>query len=476
MCGAFDTNVADNREDSPSESYVRHSLEGHPARIAFLFFFIVYYIVNISEALRNICGQNGQRNKKDTWRHVRVFIALLLATILGILCGIITGLTPGVHINLVSVLLVSMSGILLKYTQPLELGAFIISMGVTHSFVDAVPSIFLGAPNEATVLNVLPGHKLLLKGKGYEAVYLTVLGSLCALILTIAIIPAVIPFLERVYDSISPLMGIILLWVLSFMVLTERGWGKKVWGLFVILLSGVLGYIVLDFERLEQPLFPLLSGLFGISTLITALDEEMKIPPQETSASLKISPIAQIKAIAGSVFSGSLVGMLPGVGSSTAATVCLYLIGGLGEYGFLILTGGISTSNFVFGLGAFYALDKPRNGAIVALQELTAHISLHDLWTLLAVCAITGGIAAFITLSLARVFANIMSKINYQRVCIAIMSFVTVLAILLCGLPGLLVLITSTAVGLLAPLVGVKRSNTMACILVPVMLFFLGLR
>ena len=118
-----------------------------------------------------------------------IFLEILTALLIGCFFGIITGLIPGVHINLLSLMLVSISGYLLGFTSPIVLGAFIIAMSITHTFLDSIPSIFLGAPDADQALNVLPGHKLLLQGKGYEAVKLTVIGSLLCLISTSLIIP-----------------------------------------------------------------------------------------------------------------------------------------------------------------------------------------------------------------------------------------------------------------------------------------------
>jgi len=126
--------------------------------------------------------------------HTNMFLQLLLAILCGILAGIFTGLIPGIHINLISLILLSLSPILLQYTNPITLCCFIIAMSVTHTFLDAVPSVFLGAPDADQALNVLPGHKLLLEGKGFEAVKLTVIGSLLSLILATALIPLLIPF------------------------------------------------------------------------------------------------------------------------------------------------------------------------------------------------------------------------------------------------------------------------------------------
>ena len=111
------------------------------------------------------------------WRLDRLFFQILIAVFLGCCAGIVTGLIPGIHINLVSLILVSVSGYFLGVTSPLVLGVFIISMSVVHTFLDVIPSIFFGAPDPDTALMVLPGHKLLLQGNGLEAVKLEMIGS-----------------------------------------------------------------------------------------------------------------------------------------------------------------------------------------------------------------------------------------------------------------------------------------------------------
>ena len=110
---------------------------------------------------------------------------IIIATIIGILFGIITGLIPGIHINLISIFVLSLSIQLLQIVSPVTLAVFIVAMSITHTFLDTIPSVFLGAPDESTILSVLPGHKYLLEGKGFEAIVLTLIGSILALFLAI---------------------------------------------------------------------------------------------------------------------------------------------------------------------------------------------------------------------------------------------------------------------------------------------------
>src|SRR3989344_5219783 len=132
-----------------------------------------------------------------------MLLEILIAVLVGLLLGTFTGLFPGIHINLVSVILLSLSPFLSEYISLLTLSVVIISMSVTHTFLDAIPSIFLGAPDSGMELGVLPGHRLLLQGRGYEAVVLTAIGSLFAVIMMVAFAPIGFPFIKIIYPLIQ---------------------------------------------------------------------------------------------------------------------------------------------------------------------------------------------------------------------------------------------------------------------------------
>ena len=132
-------------------------------------------------------------------------LQFIIALIFGVIAGTITGLTPGIHINLVSAFLISSYSIFLISISPISLAIFIVSMTITHTFLDFIPSIFLGAPDEDTSLSILPGHELLNKGKGYEAVILTLYGSCLGIIIILLLTPVFIFLLPYVYSPFSVL-------------------------------------------------------------------------------------------------------------------------------------------------------------------------------------------------------------------------------------------------------------------------------
>ena len=256
-----------------------------------------------------------------------MILEIIAAIILGCFFGIITGLIPGIHVNLVSIVLISISPTLLAYTSPMVLSVFIICLALTHTFLDSIPSIFLGAPDPDMVLSVLPGHRMLMEGKGYEAVKLTVIGSFLCLLVTLGLIPLVIPLLPAIYSFIQPFMGWILLVVVISMIFLERGLRKKSIGFYIFLQAGVLGLLVFNIPNLRQPLFPMLSGLFGTSTLLLSLGDSVKVPKQEITSTIKVGKVKTLKAVLAGVFSGSLTGLFPGLGAAQASIIGLLIVG-----------------------------------------------------------------------------------------------------------------------------------------------------
>ena len=114
--------------------------------------------------------------------------------------------------------------------------------------------------------------------------------------------------------------------------------------------SGVLGLIVLNIHNMKQPLFPLLSGLFGVSALIMSLSTNPKIPEQSITETIVVERGKTGRALAGGTFSGIITGFFPGLGAAQAAVIAMQIVGNIGEYAFMIMIGGISTVNFLFSI------------------------------------------------------------------------------------------------------------------------------
>jgi len=399
-----------------------------------------------------------------------MFLETLLIIMCGIIAGIFTGLIPGIHINLISVLLLSFSPLLLQYTNIVSLCCFIIAMSVTHSFLDSIPSIFLGAPDSDMALGVLPGHRYLLKGLGLTAVKLTVIGSFGALLLSILFFPLLVPLVKFGYPLIENYIGYILIAVVVFMIMRDR---KRVWAFFVFLIAGVLGLIVLNMPNFEDPLFPLFSGLFGISTLAISLSENESIPSQVKHQYVRVKTSKVFKALFSGGFSGFITAVMPGLGASTAAVISMQITKNLKEDGFMILMGSINTFNFILSMVTLYVLDKARNGSIIVIQELVDAITINHIVIFLSAVLIAGSLSVFLALGLSKVFSKIMSIVSYRKMVLSVIFLITALVLVLTGPLGLLILIISTAIGIIPPAVHISRTHSMGCLLLPVILYFI---
>ncbi|MBD3202883.1 hypothetical protein GF327_01200 [Candidatus Woesearchaeota archaeon] len=70
-------------------------------------------------------------------------------------------------------------------------------------------------------------------------------------------------------------------------------------------------------------------------------------------------------------------------------------------------------------------------------------------------------------------FSKLIVKVNYKMLVVSIIIFIFAMSLFLNGPIGILVLFTSTAIGLIAPLKNIGRNHAMGCLILPVILYFL---
>jgi len=404
-----------------------------------------------------------------------MLLEIFLFSLFGIILGVILGLLPGLHLNNLLPLFASLTFLI---PNPYYLVVFIISIAIAQVFTSFIPSIYLGAPDgDSNSLSVLPGHRLLLEGRGYEAIRLTVIGGLIALIISIIVVLFFGNYFASLYNITRPYIPYALIVVILFMMFSERQFKKIILAGVIILLSGILGVLVLNSSIIPQQnaLFPTFAGLFAISTLITSITEKAKIPKQQIDSTLNASKWSISKSIALGVIAGILVGLLPAVGVSQAATFMQYL-GRLGEgRTFLVTLSSINTANEVVSLNSLYLISNPRSGASVAIERILPEINFYDVLLFLGVIFFTSGIVVPITLYLGRTIPQLLVKINYTFLSLTVMVFLTLMITIMTGVYGLLVGVTATGIGLLSAYLGVRRSNCMGILLLPSIFFFTGL-
>ncbi len=407
-----------------------------------------------------------------------MILELLIALALGITIGTLTGLIPGIHINLVSIMLLSVSSYLIKHLSPLTLAVFIVSIAITHTFLDFIPSIFLGAPDEDSFLSVLPGHQLLLKGRGYYAVIFTLYGSLAALGIILFFTPIFIYFLPVIYPYFQKIMWIILMLVSLYLIISEKD--KKIWALFIFLLAGFLGVASLNLN-IQEPLLPLFTGLFGASGLIISIRQKTEIPEQRITPlkNIYLSKKSVLKSSLASIIASPFTAFLPGMGAAQAAIIGQQSLNIKDQREFLFLLGSINT--IVMGLSfiTLYSIERTRTGAAVAVSKLLPELTISDISIILIAIILSGILSFIVSIPLSKFAAKNIHKIKYSKLSIIVLLVILLIVLIFSDFTiqgkiiSLLVFTTSTSLGIFTILTGVKRMHLMGCLLVPTILFYL---
>ncbi len=392
-----------------------------------------------------------------------MLIEILLAVFIGILAGTITGILPGIHINLVGAILVGLTVTIFSGIPPIYLIIFIASMAIAHTFIDFIPSIFLGCPDTDTQLSVLPGHEMLKEGRGYEAVRLTSIGGILAIFILIVISFPLSFIISKIYNPIHAVMFWILISTCLILILTEK---NKISALFIFIISGILGLCVLNLG-INEPLLPMLTGLFGSSMLIGSIKNKIQIPPQEITEPKE----KKLKPVLGSVISSPLCGFLPGLGSGQAAILGSAIFK-TDKKGFLVLIGATNILVMGFSFVSLYAISKVRTGAAAAIQDIIGSLSWKNLTIILFAILLSGILSFFLVKTLAKIFSQKIHRINYSKLSIITLVFLVTIVFLFSGFIGILILISSTLVGIYANSFPVKKTQMMGCLLIPTLIYY----
>lgn len=398
-----------------------------------------------------------------------MLIELFVALVVGILAGTFTGLIPGLHINMLVFFTVSYSVYLSKYFSPITLASFIVAVSITHTFIDFIPSIFLGSPDEDTTLSILPGHSMLLEGHGHEAVLYTLYGGLIALAIILVFSPIFILFLPKIYPFVKSIMLFILLLASFYLLFRES---NILLSILIFVMSGLIGFSSMALP-VKESLLPMLTGLFGASSLVTSIIKKQKIPKQNISRKISIKIKDILKIIIPTSLASPICSFLPALGSGQAAIISSDIMKKSDKKNFLMLIGSINTIVMGLSIISLYSLDVKRTGSAVAISNLLPSLSLSGVLVFLSIMIISGISSFFIAKKISKMFSKGISKINYNRLSLIVLVLLSLIVLVFSGLLGLLIFIVSALTGLFAISVGARRTLLMGCLMIPTILFYL---
>ena len=397
--------------------------------------------------------------------------ALAAGVAIGVCLGTVSGLVPGIHANTMAGLLLGVQGVLLAALGEMTVALAMFAALITHTFLDIIPSTFLGVPDPDTALSVLPAHALCLEGSGTEAVRISALGSACAVVVAMPIFLLFILVLPAVQPFIDWGIGLLLIGVAGYLTIDSDSPG---WYLLIFLVSGALGVFTLHYTYLAwhtlgmtSLLMPLLSGLFGVSVLLKASQGVM--PPQTFRGIQMDGRTVVRQSVLGSV-AGAVAGWLPGLSNATAnALLSAGIRYNVDRREYILATSAANTSNAFLALAALVALSRTRNGVMVAL----ATQELPPIGVLL-LAGVAAAILAYLLTILLSGISRWFGNIRVRTVSAAVILVIALLSLVLTGPFGVFILVLATLVGFTPPLVNIRRVACMGSIMLPIILFSFG--
>ncbi|ELY61782.1 hypothetical protein C493_01749 [Natronolimnohabitans innermongolicus JCM 12255] len=387
----------------------------------------------------------------------------------GAVLGCCSGLVPGLHANNFALLLAGFAPSIPG--EPLFVGSAMLAAGVVHTFVNAVPAMALGVPDAEMAVTALPGHRMVRDGRGYEAIRLSALGSLLAVLVAIPLAVPITWGMTSIYPTVRSNLSLLLAMVVVALIASEYTWRARVGGFVSFVLAATLGVLTLDLSP-DAPLeaggmlAPLFAGLFGAPVLIDAI-RGGSVPPQGDEGLRASGPFVAATALAGAV-AGAIVGYIPGISAAIAAVAVLVLIPGRsGDRGYIVATSGVDTANTIFALFALVAIGQPRTGVMVAFESVGAPLELP---VLLAGVVLAGLFGFVLVVTIGDAYLDLVGRLEYWKISVAVLSLLLVLSYLFTGPIGIVVFAVAAAIGMVPVRFRARRVHLMGVLIGPLLL------
>ncbi|OIB57933.1 tripartite tricarboxylate transporter permease [Natrialba sp. SSL1] len=393
-------------------------------------------------------------------------LQLLAWTLAGASLGSLSGLVPGLHANNFALLLAGIAASVPG--PPLFVGCAMLAAGVVHTFLNAVPAMALGVPDAEMAVTALPGHRLVLDGRGYEAIRLSALGSILAVLVAVPLAIPVTSAVTAVYPTLRSNLPLVLAMVVVALVASEYTWRARFGGLLSFSLAAALGVLTLDLSP-DAPLeaggmlAPLFAGLFGAPVLIDAIFGS-GIPPQRDGTIELPRWLVGATALAGAL-AGAVVGYIPGISAAIAAVAVLVLVpGNAGDRGYIVATSGVDTANTIFALFALVAIGQPRTGVMVAFENVNAPLELPILLGAVLLAGVCGFVLVIVV---GERYLELVGRVAYWKISTAVLGLLLVLSYLFTGPLGIVVFVVATAIGMVPVRLRARRVHLMGVLIGP---------
>lgn len=414
-----------------------------------------------------------------------VLLLVSLMSMTGALMGAFTGLVPGIHVNTLATMMLAsypavssfVSGFAEPEAVPVLVSACIVSASVVHSYMDFVPSVFIGAPDPDEALTMLPGHRLLMEGKGMAAVRAAAVGSAVGSFSAVILAVPVQYVMLRGGAEVMEFMTLaVVVFVSAVVIFSAEGMRGRLLAAALFVASGVMGLVCAMPELPSNGifgggtlLFPLLTGLFGIPPLLASASSG-GFPEQHDRPERTVSPLPGIKGL----ITGCIAGWFPGITATAGAALSASVSREENPENFISLVASIGTVTSVFSLVTLSVTGSGRSGTSAVVKEiigdgLVGFCSGSFILLLVSVC-LASAMGYAMTISSGRLMSKLVDGMEPRKINLAVLILIFSLVLLMTGICGIAVLATATLLGLVPQSEGSGRIPLTGCLMVPVIM------
>lgn len=415
---------------------------------------------------------------------------LLVCVLGGVGMGSIVGLCPAVHVYAVAAGFFALRERLPVALDTLQLTFLCLGLLIGWTFSSIIPGVLLYAPDDSGALTVLPATKLLLQGRGREAIRLIGAGALAGAAGLLALAPlfeAAMRPLRQITQSHTTWM---IAAITAFLVLGEwprtnelhpspfrrlvGAWTYLGAGLLTFLLSGALGLILkyhspLPAEASYQSLLPAFSGLFAVPGLLQIMLLGAQPPPQSRAAVADPDTTSVLRGALVGLAGGLFAGFIPVVSGGIGALLAGHAAAQRDDRQFLVSQGA---SRMVYAVGGLLLLFVP--GLALSRGGMSALITMHGapsgpriFWLAVGGIALGTVLAYALLEALAPLCARVIHRAPLTALALAMIALSCGVTWLATGVFGLLVQGVASAIGLIPVLFGGRRMNCLGVLLLP---------
>jgi putative membrane protein len=362
--------------------------------------------------------------------------------IVGIVIAALFSFIPGLHIyNVIAfTMLFAFAAVdLFKSIDPMLLTCFIMGMVVGFSVLFTVSSQFFQPCDDSYRSVMMPHERFLYEGRGFEAVMLSGMGSLMALL----VITGVFPFMTGAIGTLRELIRPHIYWILglvcAFILISEwpkdhgvgrtvgqrlaDGWGQLGMGLFVFAASSVLGMFVfyntiIPVHSAFQSLMPVFIGLFALPSQIMTVIARATIPRQHFGSTVDAAPHDVARGALTGVVAGMFSSLTPGLTPGPALLMSAHATASSGDKQFIIGGGAARVLYYIGALVLFFMPDvyMRRGGAAINISLFFVPETAEQYFLISGIIAASGAATLLLLPYYARGCAAITQKVDYRRI------------------------------------------------------------